>query len=295
MVCLLAVIVLLCGCGAKMGDSDLKSRLEKFKEVSGEAEDRGSDEEEGSEGVFEEINTEEPDSEADDKEDVEDTEDPSNPGVDADRFAAAFEKGVTHNGDYFVEVADKVYFRLISPDSMEEGAVFGEFLDCEWTPVECPLICFDPDTGDWDAIGDITGTGRLYACPEGFYIGVMDQEDVYSNRTDLFDLSTGESSEYCDGLPLGVSKSGELLAVNRYIGQDSNTVLIREGKEIVRLGDEGHYYEYCGFAGEDLIVLLSTADEEYYLCSVDEDGEVTTLGQIDAPQSGYPELGEFLI
>ncbi|MCR5590624.1 MAG: hypothetical protein K6F73_03765, partial [Lachnospiraceae bacterium] len=54
-----------------------------------------------------------------------------------------------------------------------------------------------------------------------------------------------------------------------------------------RIGGENIYYEYVGFAGETLITMLHTANEEYILCSVDEDGEITELGMVGDTERGY--------
>ena len=48
-----------------------------------------------------------------------------------------------------------------------------------------------------------------------------------------------------------------------------------------------------GNAGETLIVMLHTADEEYILCSVDEAGDVTRLGLIGNTDNGYGEPKQF--
>jgi hypothetical protein len=102
---------------------------------------------------------------------------------------------------------------------MEEGAQFGSFLRNELTSAECPFISFDLESGKWDELGKISGVGELYACPEGFYIGEQDLENPDNSCTNLYDPATGDTSFYCLGLPLGVSKSGKLLAVEQHWGQ----------------------------------------------------------------------------
>lgn len=222
------------------------------------------------------------------------------PGFDAAAFAQSFKKGVVDNGSYFVRVGDNVYFRKISPDSMQEGIEFGRFLRGEYNSVECPLICFDLESGKYEEIGNIQGTGELYACPEGFYIGDMDPDSPDADITWLYNPVTGEQNQYCYGVPQGVSKSGKLLAVEQH--QSAlvcfPTVLIKDGEEIVSLGDADNYYMYCGFAGEDLIVIQrkgwgGESDEEWFVCSVNEKGEVTTLGSMGSFTYSYPELQEF--
>lgn len=219
-------------------------------------------------------------------------------GEKEDVFTEAFENGTVENGSYFVRIGSKVYFRKISQDSMKEGAEFGEFLHTEFTPTKCPLICFDLDTGKYEEAGEITGVGELYACPEGLYVGELDPDSFDSYCTDLYDPATGKADFYCDGVPCGVSKSGKLLAVEQQAGTYFATTLIKDGKEIVSLGDENNYYSYCGFAGEDLILIQrkgwgGEADEEFVVCSVNENGEVTTLGSMGTYYEGYPELQEF--
>lgn len=209
-------------------------------------------------------------------------------------FAAAFKEGrVYNNGNYFVRIKDKVYFRNISPDSMDKGTTFGEFLRTEFYTTPCPLISYDINTCEWEEIGTMSGTGKLYACPEGFYIGETDPELFDASCTNLYDPVTKETSLYCKGLPLGISENGEILAVEEYGGQNINTVLYKDGRETARLGGENIYYEYVGFAGETLITMLHTANEDYYLCSVDEDGNVTELGKIGNSDNGFGEPKQF--
>ena len=203
----------------------------------------------------------------------------------AGAFSEAFEKGLVHNnGSYFVRIDDKVYFRNIPMDSMEEGAIFGDFLGGERNTKDCPLLCYDTESCTWEEVGKISGVGKLFACPGGFYIGDVDEEGNYT--TYFFDLKIGEESKYYDGSPLGVSDSGELLAVEQYTSSGSVISLIKDGKEIAGFGNESLYYEYCGFAGETLIVLSHDQDGECVLCSVDEKGEMTELGPVS--MSGYP-------
>lgn len=210
-------------------------------------------------------------------------------------FDTAFKQGrVYNNGNYFVRIKDKVYFRIITPESMEKGAIFGEFLNTELSTLNCPLISYDINTGKWEQIGTVAGTGKLYACPEGFYIGETDPESFGSNCTNLYDPATDERSFYCAGLPLGVSESGKILAVDVLDGQDLYTVLYKGGVEITRLGGTDKYYEYVGFAGETLIVMLRNEKDEYILYSVDDKGNAAMLGMIGNSDNGYAEPKQLL-
>ncbi len=210
-------------------------------------------------------------------------------------FATAFEqRRVYNNGNYFVRIMDKVYFRIIQPESMEKGATFGEFLNTELNTLNCPLISYDINTCEWEQIGTVAGTGKLYACPDGFYIGETDPESFGSNCTNLYDPATGERSFYCAGLPLGVSESGNILAVDELDGQDLYTVLYKEGDEIARLGGRDIYYEYVGFAGENLIVMMRNEKDEYILYSVDEKGNAVRLGMVGNADNGYGQPRQLL-
>lgn len=73
--------------------------------------------------------------------------------------------------------------------------------------------------------------GKLYVCPQGFYIAETDPDNYGNDYTNLYDPKTGET----------------------------------------------------------LIVMLSDANEEYTLCSVDEEGNVTELGKIGDAERGYAE------
>ena len=262
-ICLMSAM-LLAGCTAST-DSNLKDKLENVREESDQEETEDEDEE------------------------VAKPEKKKKKTI-----AAAFREGrVYNNGHYFVRIGDQVYFRNISPDSMDEGATFGEFLNTESYVKNCPLISYDINTCEWEEVGTVAGTGELYACPQGFYIGETDPEMYDASCTNLYDPETGETSLYCKGLPCGVSESGEILAVNEWSDGNAYTVLYKDGNETARIGGVDIYYEYVGFADEILITMLRTADDEYILCSVDEDGDVTELGLIGNSDNGYGEPKQF--
>ena len=269
-ICLLC-IALLAGCSGT-SDAAIKDKLDKAEESAKVAEEKSKKK----------------------KEKEPDKEEAKKPAQDT-YFGEAFEKKlVNNNGNYFVRIGDKTYFRNISPESMDEGAIFGEFLLTENKPVECSLISYDMNTCEWEEIGKITGVGKLYACPEGFYIGQKDPDNYENTSTELFDPETGKSETYCEGFPIGISESGRILAVEQYKGQCVHTVLIKDGKEIADLGGENLYYECVGFAGENLITMLHTANEEYLLYSVDGEGDVTGLGLIGDSENGFGEPKQLL-
>ncbi len=280
MICLMG-ITLLIGC-SKGSDSNNADKEENVTESAEPAKDEDSDDKN---------KDEDKDGKKSGKE--EETEEAKGSGDDLD-LAGAFKEGrVFNNGSYFVLIKDKVYFRNISPGSMEKGATFGEFLRTEFYPTPCPLISYDINTCEWEEIGTVNGTGELYACPQGFYIGEISPEMFDASCTNLYDPVTKETSLYCKGLPLGVSESGEILAVEDHGGPNIETVLIKNGKEAARLGGDDIYYEYVGFDGETLIAMLHTENEEYILCSVDENGDITELGLIGNAGNGYGRPKQF--
>ncbi len=210
----------------------------------------------------------------------------------ADAFA---QHSVDNNGSYFVRAGNKVFFREIGTESIDEGAIFGEFLGTEYTPVRSPLVCYDMNTCESREIGQITGIGELFACPRGFYIGYMNPDSFDSYCVEFYDMVSGKQDSYCMGIPRGISQSGEILVVDKLEGQGFNTALIKDGEEIAVFGGENIYYEYCGFVGETLILMLHTAnEEEYVLCSVDENGVLTELGKMSDSENGYPEIKQFI-
>ncbi len=278
LIMLALMLVFLAGCASASG-SNLKDKPDDAREKSEEAEDDSRDEAK-------------PEKKKKKKSDK--TRRKSKGDFD---FAAAFQEGrVDNNGHYFVRIGDKVYFRNISPNSMDEGATFGEFLHTEFYTVRCPLISYDINTCEWEEIGTVAGNGELYACPQGFYIGETNPEMFDASCTNLYDPVTGETTLVCGGLPSGVSKSGEILAVEEWSDGNGYTVLYKDGNEIVRIGGEDIYYYYVGFADETLIAILRTDDNDSILCSVDEDGDVTEMGWIDNAEGGYsvPKQFKFL-
>ncbi|WP_197029470.1 hypothetical protein [Butyrivibrio sp. AE3004] len=302
-------VLLLAGCVQTQSvESDSKTEQEAVKESTdiGEAEDNiNSDaseenkDEEVSEGISdssnEDISEELSDSSNENISDssAEETEE-TTPSSSAFDFAGAFAEGqVYNNGGYFVKIRDKVYFRNIVPESMEKGATFGEFLNTEFYTMNCPIISYDVNTCDYEEIGTVAGTGELYACPEGFYIGETVPDMFDASCTNLYDPVTKEKSYFCSGLPRGVSESGKILAVDDSGGGVILTVLYKNGKECARIGGENIYYDYAGFAGETLITVLHNANEEYILCSVDESGEITELGMIGNSDHGYGVIKQF--
>ncbi|MCR5092476.1 MAG: hypothetical protein K6B72_00670 [Lachnospiraceae bacterium] len=218
---------------------------------------------------------------------------------DGNSFHDAFARGdVENNGSYFVRVGNEVYIRLIEPKCLRDGATFGEFLTGEDQAVSCILAVYDTTDNDWDELFSVTGTGKLFACPGGFYLGNREGDDYSACHTDFIDIETGQQSMYCMGTPLGISESGEILAVQQLEGQFMNIRLFRDGMQIASLGNESSYYYYCGFAGEYLIAMHTDANEEYTLVSVDGQGKETQLGKIPPLDVEglffYPEPGQYL-
>ena len=283
-------VMLLAGCGrSEKASTGLKEEVENVSEsTDDEGNDKRDDEVKGKqdEKADNDGNAEEISGEKQDKADAE-TIEPAKTVSSLD-LAGAFREGMVYNnGNYFIRIRDKVYFRNIRPESMEEGATFGEFLHTEFYTINCPLISYDVNTCEWEEIGTVAGTGELYACPEGFYIGEIVPDMFDASCTNLYDPETGETTLFCRGLPLGVSQSGELLAVEESGSGETYTVLYKDGREIARIGGEDIYYNYVGFSGENLITILRTADYDYILCSVDETGDVTELGRIGNADNGY--------
>ena len=198
---MLTLMCLAAGCGSK----------ENEEEVSRPAHER-----EEAEAVTEAQVTETPEP----TEEPEAVEEPVIAEKTEEIFSKAFNENlVVNNGSYFVQISDKVFFRAISPDSMEEGAVFGEFLTSEWNAKESPLICYDLNSHEWEEAGSITGVGKLYACPGGFYIGYMEDAQLDTYATYYYDMEKGTQEKYCDGLPVGISQSGEILVTNWVKGE----------------------------------------------------------------------------
>ncbi|MCR5249341.1 MAG: hypothetical protein K6E50_01900 [Lachnospiraceae bacterium] len=220
---------------------------------------------------------------------------PTDPAGDTSNgfFAPYFARGdVENNGDYFVRVGDLVWYRELLPENLAAGATFGEFLYTEEEHRSSKLCCYDLNKGFWEEVCDVTGRGELYACPKGIYINAEGIEE-----TDLIDPETGEQTKYCDGMPLGISPSGELLAVERWGGQVAETVLVKDGKDVLALSGENLYYECCGFAGETMIVLVHDESEEHdwRILAVTEDGEQTELGTTGTSEStSWPKVEQFL-
>ncbi|MCR4584523.1 MAG: hypothetical protein K5686_02260 [Lachnospiraceae bacterium] len=279
---ILTVSLMAAGCGKEPEEAD-NTRTESHVREREEKEDKGEVSEEKPE---ETENTKEGSAE-------EGTEEEGTKEETTAPEAELSMQSVDNNGSYFVRVGDKVYFRNISLQGLEEGAIFGEFLGTENEPVSCPLLAYDLNSNEWEKIGDIEGTGPLYACPEGFYIGYCRPGQFYDYNVQLYDISTGNQEEYCKGIPCGVSESGNILVVEDYSGQVTMTRMIKEGKEIAAFGGENMFYQYCGFAGENLIMLLRDADERYTVCSADENGNITELGTLDEEAYGYPEIKQF--
>lgn len=275
-ICMLTLMCLAAGCGSK----------EDEEEVSRPAHER-----EEAEAVTEAQVTETPEP----TEEPEAVEEPVIAEKTEEIFSKAFNENlVVNNGSYFVQISDKVFFRAISPDSMEEGAVFGEFLTSEWNAKESPLICYDLNSHEWEEAGSITGVGKLYACPGGFYIGYMEDAQLDTYATYYYDMEKGTQEKYCDGLPVGISQSGEILVTNWVKGEYDKLVLVRDGEQIATVGEEDCYFDCCGFVGEELIMLKQNADIEYYLCSADEKGNVTELGYAGNSEQGYAQVDQFL-
>ena len=282
----LSATVMLAGCGAEGPDSG-RTRYESEEETD-ESSEKPAEKDEETE-VTEYVTPADPVSERE--------PDPADAPVYDTVFSSEFiNLQVENNGDYFVRVGNKVYFRDLSPMALDSAAMFGEFLGYENHNAASKLYCYDLAKEDCTELCEVNGSGKLFASVFGFFLGTAED---YS--TLLVNPVTGEEIKYCDGKPIAVSPDGQFLAV-RYVpdrdNYDPHYRVIYNGRELCDVSsNENGILEFYGFCGDFLIGCFKE-DNYFYLAAMSPEGEITEMGEISNPigepyNTPYPELIQF--
>ncbi|MCR4788510.1 MAG: hypothetical protein K5888_07985 [Lachnospiraceae bacterium] len=212
-------------------------------------------------------------------------------------FAEAFRNGeVENNGDWYVRVGDKVYFRIFNKSGLERITYMGDcILEVPDDSLESMIYTYDLNTDEYGEYCKTIGTGKLFAVSEGLLLA-----DQTSNGTVLIPMDGSEGKRYLDGIPKAVSEDGRYLVTADYkSGADMTYDIYHDGEktgEIEKGQDD--YIDIYGFVNGRLITMnCNYSDDTYTICSYDEKGDVLALGEMSDffdEISGYPELGQMI-
>lgn len=208
-------------------------------------------------------------------------------------FAPAFTRGeVENNGDWYVRVEDRVYYRVFNRRGLERTTIMGSCISEAPENLISEVRYYDLSTGENGSVCETTGTGKLYAVSEGFVL-----VDPVSYKTILVPVDGSESREYADGAPKAVSEDGRYFVTTSYpTGADTTHIIYHDGVKTGQI-EEGSadHIDIYGFSGDNLITMnCDYSNATYTLCSYDEKGNCTELGDMaDVFDEiyGYPELG----
>ena len=208
-------------------------------------------------------------------------------------FADAFRNGeVENNGNWYVRVEDRVYYRIFNTRGLERTTIMGSCIAEVPENLTSELRCYDLNSGQTDTVCETTGTGKLFALSEGFVLA-----DPVSYITILVPVDGSDSREYADGIPKAVSDDGRYLITTSYpTGADTCHIIYHDGVKTGQINeDQADHIDIYGFSGDNLITMnCDYSNDTYTLCSYDEQGDCTRLGDMKDVFDeiyGYPELG----
>ncbi|MCR5223444.1 MAG: hypothetical protein K6D90_11340 [Lachnospiraceae bacterium] len=205
-------------------------------------------------------------------------------------FAEAFQGGeVENNGDLFIRVGDKVYYRVYNERALERTTLGGTIVEKD-DEIPSELHCYDLTAKEESTVCMVSGTGKLYAVPQGICLG-----KAGGYGTVLIPMDGSDAKDYLDGKIEAVSDDGRMTATYLYpeSGGTCEHILYRDGEKVTDIRDpEADHLEALGFAEESLILLrYDYTDATYELLSYDGTGRETHLGQIDAGEDGNEHYG----
>ena len=94
-------------------------------------------------------------------------------GPDEDALSGIKQYDIYNNGNYFVQIQDRVYFRVYGPSAHSTEVLWGAFMDYP-TGGESEICYYDENTGEvMDAFTDY-GYGKMVFCDSVFYMNGLD-------------------------------------------------------------------------------------------------------------------------
>ena len=197
--------------------------------------------------------------------------------------------GVENNGGACIRVGDRIYFRQYGKNALLRTALFGRFTDNanRMTGSDDPdalsqIMVFDTKTRTSFPAFSEHGYGPLWFGNNGFY---LQQLENGADAAVWYAVDGSERREIAMGTILGLSESGDLLALSHYeIGAGYVLSLYRSGELTAQVASGKDYAEFVGLTDNELFY-LTTAHEDglQQLWQLPADGgEPFVLGDLPA-------------
>ncbi|MCQ2401969.1 MAG: hypothetical protein MJ059_08645 [Lachnospiraceae bacterium] len=196
--------------------------------------------------------------------------------------------GINTRFGYFVKYGDRILFRRPGADSMEQTAVFGNFMSQMLGTSE--IMSFDTVTGELKTENSSLGYGPMALCGDTLYLSEYDYpNDLEVEAFVSLGLESGDYIYECGEKLEGTGKDGKW-AISSEIDHVNDTMVTRlfytfgEGYEVISSTDQ---LLYIGTADKYLIYEERRQDAAFlWRCNM-ETGELLCLGELP----GFEEQG----
>lgn len=218
------------------------------------------------------------------------------PAATAKPAGVSDEAKIWNNGNHFVQIGDRIYFRIPSAESMNTGAVFASFLD---SVPGSSLMAYDLTTGELTEITSDNGYGKLYVTNETMLVtSSMDDETKTYTILEGIKLKNLSVNEYEGDGYLGIDSTGTYVVVSNYDYNERHNryTILKNGVKHADISSPD-LYNYVGFCDGTLLYITLAADGSCRLCSYNlESGETIVLGDIPIPEyESFPGVPEQLV
>lgn len=205
------------------------------------------------------------------------------------------EDKVLNNGNHFVQIGNRVYFRIPSAEAMNKGAVFASFLD---SVPGSTLVSYDLTTGETNPVTADNGCGKLYVSNGILMVtNSMDDETKTYTMLEGIKLKTFYVYDYDGQSYLGVDPTGTYVVISDFDYLESHTryTILKDGVHHAEISCP-ELYDYVGFCDGTLLYITREGDELFLLKSYNlETGEEISLGEVPVSEyESYPGTPEQL-
>ncbi len=205
-------------------------------------------------------------------------------GPDEDALVGIAQYDISNNGNFFVQIQERVYFRVYGPTAHEEGVLWGRFMDVP-TGGESEICYFDRTTGEVvDAFKDY-GFGKIVFCDSAFYMNgynSLGETIVYA----VDSVGNIVRDEVCSGSIIDFSEDCAITIVSKNEDDFTRfTGIDEKGKEAFNFKtSNGSYAQYLGCFQEYFVYAEADYSSEtlrlYSYNMSDSHGKPVFLGQV---------------
>lgn len=206
---------------------------------------------------------------------------------------ATDELKIWNNGNHFVQIGDRIYFRIPSAEAMNKGAVFASFLD---SVPGSSLVSYDTTTGELTEMTSDNGYGKLFVTGDSLLVtSSMDDETRTYTILEGIKLKNLSVNEYEGDGYLGIDSTGTYVVVSNYDYNERHNryTILKNGSKHAEISSPD-LYDYVGFCDGTLLYMTLSVNGECKLCSFNlESSETVVLGDVPVAEfesfPGTPE------